>query len=411
MEEIVNTSANGAPKKSSKEPKVVHGVKLEKSSILSMTDALKTLGHDDTKLPTGAGLLVQLLHTEFLAIAKKTKVAPVMCDVCGGFSPAALDVCPFCGVGEDVDEVAVVEAAAAVETLATPANETTPEAPAAKKSAKRTKVKSAPAAQMTTDDLARKIDDEESAKAITVHPSKTSVEKGLAKFSEDDLNVSVREVHRLKGEGAIALWRLGAAIRDMHSKQLWKLRKKEDGTPQYTAWDQFCQRELGMTHGSALDLADVSAKFNETQVRAVGTTKCSFILRAPEIDQARILEETEAKGLSSREVKAEVKKARAERGLTQRNTGRKKISGKHTTSAKTTKQPDKITVAGLLGNHTVSLFTSASAKSDKPKVAKKFADKPVGVLEMSNRTTMTFALIAGKNGEWKLKVTTARDAS
>lgn len=377
------------------------GTMLEAIADTTMSSALA----DPSKVTVN--FLIQALDDAYHAQGKASGVELLQCDGCGGLSPETLSACPFCGKAEGDAEQASTEVVSSKKHAVPSTDEDDeidaledeePAAPKAK--SKRTKKVNPAQATLPIATLAKKSD------AIIIDPKTVAIEKA-GNYTERDLNAAVARVVKLKGDTCVSMWHLGVEFTNIHTKQLWKLRTDDVKGARYKAFDQFCARELGMSHGNVFSLIDVSRNFSEAQARAFGTSKLALLLEAPEVAQAKIMEEKIAKGAPLSEVREEVKKARAEHGVVKRNTGRRKAPKGKTTN--TSKNPEKITIAGLLGKHKVSLVTKATAKDEEPKAAKRLADEPVGTLEMSNRTKMHFSIITDKAGGLVLQVVTTRD--
>lgn len=386
---------------------VVHDVKLAKVNTKVLLAALKSLGVTPEKKDP-ATLVKALVEYE-----KKNKPAKIgECDVCGGSSSADFDACPFCGTGGDEE----------TEAEEKPAAEEQPPAPKKEKAAKAPKEEAPPAEKKTakgSKKSAKTTEEKTEEKAVeavvegkpTTALAKVDKPGAVVKYNVDDLDKTVSAINTLKSAIWSNGWKMGKLITELRDKQLWKLRN-EDGKPKYLTFESFCKSELGFSDNQAYRLMDVAERFTEEQVKKFGTTKLSLILEAPKEDQDKILEEHVAKNASSAEVREAVTKARKEKGVTRRDTGRKKTpkSGKAASPPKkkakgASPKRDKITVAALEGTKTVKLF-----KREHPEVvAKRIADEPVGTLELENDVVMHFSLIQGPEGNIVLKIRTKRE--
>lgn len=357
-----------------------HEVKIEKINNEHLIGVLKSLDIEPSKDPEKN---VEKL-VEYYSKNKPAKIGE--CDICNGSSDGELDSCPFCG---DVDPDAEKEPAKP-KPKASDAEE---EAPApAKKGTKKSAKKSAKAAK--GDSLAKP------------EPEMSSA----VKYTEQDLDTSIKAIEELKSSIWRNGWKMGQLVREIRDKHLWKQRSDENGKPKYKSFEQFCPNELGFSDNQAYRMMDVSERFTEEQVRKFGTTKLSLVLEAPKEDQDRILEEKVAKNASSAEVREAVKKARAEKKVTTRETGRKKTPKGKAPPKKQAKpgsaRKDNITVASIEGTKTVKLF-----KKESPEVrAKRIGDTPTGTLELTNDVMMHFTVIEDAEGALVIKVRTKREA-
>jgi hypothetical protein len=305
------------------------------------------------------------------------------CDNCGGVSPDTLDACPFCGrVGKVHDK----EGNGAVDGKA---QSLVPY--------KRTRITKA------------------DSKPAVATPSITVMET-LAPAPE--LDQIVRRIHILKAEASLNLWKLGSEIAEVHVKNLWKHRKREDGKPAYTSFVEWCHAELGMSRQNAFDLIDLSNYYDEQQVRRFGKESLVLLCKAPEASKAEIMAEMEAGKLrTTRQVKSAVADARQKAGTTgkARDTGRNVGRGHGTAPGKkiTRKQPlpEKITVAIARKSQRVQFFAAKSVKGKEPKPVKlKVSGEPVARVELSNRVTVYIHLFNDKSGHLVGRLLAKRDA-
>lgn len=223
-----------------------------------------------------------------------------------------------------------------------------------------------------------------------------------ANVTAGNLNKAVAEVHALKGKGAGLIWELGVKVREIHDGQLWKARVGEDGTTAYKHWNAFCIAELGMTPTHAYSAMDVSKAFTRAHVEKWGISKLSLILKAPEEDQPRLLEESAKHG--KRQLADKVTKLRKEKGKGKRDTGRKPMPDGKARAPKAGK--DAIAVAALLDkNNTVLLWARPEKRGEEPtKRAKKLGDTPVGWFDLANGVRQFFAVGQTTAGELVLKI-------
>jgi len=363
----------------------------------------------------------------------KGKIDDLMrCDTCGGRSTEDLDKCPYCGTGDDEpapsaqpekkeESMSSKKSAEKPEKAEKPAKAPKVEkaeekhakaAEKAEKPAKAANAEEKPKAEEKPSKKAPKAEEKPEVVQAIVEgkPAATSVEKR----SERDLNTAVEQVQILKAKGAVTLWELGAKIKEIHDKQLYKLRTDDAGKPRYKGFESFVNNELGMSASNAYELMDVSAKFTEQQVKTFGTSKLGLLLKAPEESRAEILDKVEKNKLSANEVRQEVRKARESVGIKSgtrvaRDKGRKAMpQGK----GGPTEKAERITIANVLGRHKVKLWVKGTGKKDgeKPVRAKKISDQPWGVFELSNSVKLFAAVTMSAAGELELVVDFKRDA-
>ncbi len=246
----------------------------------------------------------------------------------------------------------------------------------------------------------------------------TPIEKALAKYTEKDLDKTVEKIHSLKGKAAEDYWYLGAEIKDLLGKQLWKLRT-EDGKPKYKTADAFCLAELGMTPQQARKCSATAEAFTVEQTKAFGTKKLGLILEAPEEDRPALQKAVEA-GATRRQLEEEVRKKNKGRKTIQRKGKevRKPGAGGVTDKGEKAKRPGPkpksgktITVANITGVQTIILYKKGTQIGEDKKQwtrAKRIADQPTASVELENAVVQTYTVTDGPEGFLKLRIETRR---
>ncbi len=337
------------------------------------------------------------------------------CTNCGGDSDKELEACPYCGdANEDDDqdaasgsddesESASSDVASASDGASASVDDDPEEVAAA-----NARAAAAPATAIAGVGGRRR---KASSLATTPEVRQGEIVMDTPQYTEKDFDEAVKRVKYLKGEPMVSLWRLGAEIKIIFDKQLWKQRNKEGGGAAYKSFNQCVIQELGFTVQNAYWLMDVSANYNESQVREFGTSKLGTILAAPKEDRVRLLEMAKG-GASVRQLKSAVADARERAGTDdeERDTGRRKKprkKGAKSAKAKAAKKALRptITVAAILGRHTVNCFKSA-----KPDVkATKLGDQPSGFLNLENGVRMHFIVTTTPAGNVVIRVDVKRD--
>ena len=351
------------------------GVNLDKATIELMTKSCKERKLAAPK-DADAGTLAGLLVTHFRKAVAEDKLC--QCGECGGVFDAEIEECPYCGDKEEAEEEAVAK-------------------PVAEKKAMDPELAKA-----------SKIADEVLKKPVVAAIVKAQAGE-LASYTTGDLDLAVTEIIRLKGSSAQSMWDLGANLKDVHEKQLWKLRMGPDGKPVYRTFEAFCLAEIKMSGTACYNMIDVVAKFSQEQIKEIGHTKLVLALRAPEEDRAEILKT--AKEKSTRELQSKVKKLRAQKGAP--TDGRVAKPGNAGTAPPkgVGRQSEHLTIVQILGKKTVRLFKkpSASAKAGAASVpAKKLADMPYGIYDLPNGVRMLFMIGVDDKGQLFLKIDTKR---
>lgn len=417
-------------------------VKLAKRDLViaGLTKAGQTYEPEEATLT----LTIRLLE-HFKTMPKE---ALVKCDTCGGIGPFEWDNCPFCGAQEGTP-LNELESKEAMMSKATESKVTETKSDASKngaaaddKKAKKGKPKTSVSVQIPLAEpmpSAAEVQPSETSLAV-VDPHANAIEKQEvvdATFVDDthvssamttvhDLDSAVSDIHRLKGEGALACYRLGKKIQEIHEKQLWKLRTEKDDKGRdkgrWQTFEAFCNEELGISPSYAYRLRDVSSHYSEEQVLAHGTRKLSLLLEMPAEHRDRVMEEKVKAGATKAEIEKEVSRVKQETG--HRAIGKGRVAKAHealrekakTKAAAAKKAPKEatITVANILGTQTIKLFCKP-ARTPKTsedwknlKRAKRLGDQPFGSMDLANDVVMYFAIMEDASGELKLKVSTQR---
>lgn len=325
----------------------------------------------------------------------------VNCDDCSGDSPKTLTECPYCGYSEP--------------TEASPSNPTPPAnvvaAAKPEKAKKGVKSKDAVAPEPKEPKAKLSLVKAEVAGKATVHTT----------VNDTDLDVSIREIRRLKSIGALTYWQLGNVLLDVEKRQLWKQRVDDEGTSTYkvSGFDAFVREECGFTKANAYMIMDVAKNYSEEQVKAFGVWKLGLVLRAPTESQAKILEESVAGGKSYREINDLVKEAKTAAGEegVRRDTGRRpngagggrKPSEREAAPGRVTKK-DYITIASIPASQRVPLHVKGTGKKGvELKAAKRLADIPTGTIDFENGVHMTVSVEQKNDGTLFLSVKVKRD--
>jgi hypothetical protein len=330
----------------------------------------------------------------------------IRCTKCKAVASKELDVCPFCGHDEgddlpDVPEVGVVAGNGNGEGSNHEAHMTETLIEGTVKVKK--KKKAAHGAESNgAGDVAVVVDDLQTSGTL---------------LTERELDQAIRNVEKLKVDYTGCYWQIGRMIGEIHDQQLWKLRletnEKGKAVARWKTWESFCNAELRMSPKSAGRAMNVSAQFSEDQVRLWGRSKLDLVLQAPVEARPALIEKIKA-GSSKREVEEEVRKGKAESGFVRPSRAVDGRGGKTSETQTKGKQSTKIMVANILGSVTVKAYKKPASLKDvdwkEQARAKKLADQPIGVLELTNDVSMFIMLTESAAGELQYKVLTKRNA-
>lgn len=324
---------------------------------------------------------------------------------CGTISKVELDQCPKCGHDEGVD---VLESELVKQDV-----------------------------EPENTDVAISVEELQTARAAILgggnidEVKSALIEEDLKRSSlchtERDLDEAVNKVIELKSEFCVSDWRLGKAIAEIASKQLWKLRVVTDSDgkqkAKYASYASFCNTELKITPEHARRYMDVGNNYTEEQVRQWGMGKLTIVLQAaPEKRPELIAKLEESNGkLPKRELEKIVKETRAAGG------GRevpKRLQAAHAArdaknaekaEEKKKKQPG-ITIASILGKQLVPLYQKPAKLPTKPEGwkdlvrAKKLGEEGcIARVELANDVSMIIVVQEDTRGQLQLRITTARE--
>jgi hypothetical protein len=355
-----------------KVPTVVSGVDVAKvkSDVLNeaASAVLSTADYKAKREDTASLIAALVIHYGTLPREKLVK-----CTTCGGVASIELDRCPFCGD----------DGAEPVPPIATRASTSPPPV-----------VAPTQALQMV-----------ERAGIIEVVDNPT----------EAMLDCVTQHIVEMKSNLHSAFWRLGRQIQVVFKTELWKMRTAA-GKPLYETFNQYTESELHIPSNTAFNFMDIAAKFTEEQAKKLGVTKLQYVIRAPEAEQAKLLESAE-KG-SVRDVRKELQAIKQKTGMQKRSTGRKEMpvgvpgraaSVDATGKPKSEERVDgKLTIALVEGTKKIALFKRPEKKTDELVPAKKVAEEPIGREEMENSVVRIYSVALNPKGELVLTIKTTR---
>jgi hypothetical protein len=260
------------------------------------------------------------LASWFAQNTPKTKIAD--CSTCGAESDVRLPECPFCGDGETEPEPAPSPVPATSGKVAA----------------------DLPLFEGKTQALVR------------VAPGQPIVRQSPPEVvetpaSEAALDEAVARIGGLMLSAADRLWELGAELVRVFDRALWTHRSNGFGEAKYKSWGEWCEAELGISHGYSLKLMDVAREFTREQVQKIGASKLHLTLQVPKGPARERLLGLAESGASRAQIaeatRAEVKLL-PEPHTPDTGRGKKGGAGTHKDGPKGGRKPEKITVAMLL---------------------------------------------------------------
>lgn len=348
---------------------LVSGVNVSLVKIELVNKALTGLNVDIKDMSASDKVEALQFHGKKLSKAEKAT-----CAECGGIAALTFPECPFCGdEGEDEDEKEDKGKGAVVTPIA---------------SAKKKKVVEGKKKTST------------STAIVKAGAQQTGLLQG--EFSEKALDEANAEIEEIKQRAKHTYWELGNALLKVYEKELWKARGLDKGRATYTGFNQYIEAEPKISHTTAYNMMEVAKYFTEAQVKKIGGSKLSLVLKAPEADRPALMKEVEKGATSKRKLAKKVKEARKKAKLVKRQiAGRKAIPmNKREQAAAAGK--GSMTIALVEGTKTLELW----AKPDKPlkagekptKRAKTLADEPWCLEPMANGAERIYSLVKTSKG-------------
>lgn len=344
---------------------MIFGIDAKKLDVVVINDAIEKL---KIKLKKSAKLpeKVEALKAAF-AKYKPNDVGK--CDTCEGVSPLeGFDVCPFCGVGEDGEKATAEAAPVSEEVAAAPITETR-----------------ALAVVTDTSELAKSIED---------------------LLPAPELDAAVAEIRSYDRAAAKSVWQIACKLADIGVKEMWKARRRTDGTVAYVKIEDFARNELGIDRKYAQMLQRIAVRYTEQDVLTIGPTKLNVIasiddkeLQQEALDQLRkdpTIPRREIERVAGRGGKdTKVKKKKA------------KLKVTHSKPAKAT-PTNEIEVAFILGSQKIHLKKRQASKAAPLVNARRLADEPFGHMDLANDVRMFFSVGANTTGDLILHIHTKR---
>ena len=418
--------------------KTISGVKLDSVNDTILSKYCAKYG----VVRTGSlGDDVALLVAKIRSTTPKPKVAE--CDVCGGDSSVDDDECPYCGSG-GFDQVAptatppasvgdvkeVVQAAKSPPALSEPVIVTSKDKAKpkgkGKGKSKAEAIDELKAVIVEEVAAAEEIEEAPKGEAHVYQPDMMSdefedyedevpsedalvpvvvTEAKIVTGNIDDAVEAVREAKRL---AVVCYWQFGQAILKCFEGDLWKQKRDANGQPLYKGFYQFCEGELGLSGRYCYSLMDIASNFSSQDVAEIGVAKLGIMVRLPEEQRVKLLDEVR-NGVSYSQLSSEVKKLQAESGP--REAGDSRTAKATEASAKkklTAKLSDStlekvITCTHDITRSRIPLFIRednvVDSKKNQPKRAKRLADDPWGEEISSNGIVIRYSLTMDANGD------------
>jgi hypothetical protein len=334
----------------------VHHIEIAELDVLLIRKTLTELG-------LAGGGATEALVTRLATHYGAEGVGLAWCDHCGGGSDPDLDACPFCGhddsdvIGdEDDDDEEDLEmselngAAASVATQATPPSK-----------AKPAKVKSIA--------LAKPVE----AQLVT----------------NDDFNQAVDRVHAELASARASAWKIGIELKPIYDADLWRMSKKK-----YKGFHEFVKQEFNLSKEHAFNCIRAAAYFTEQQIRDIGVTKLSLVVRG-ELGSGAL-----RKGAGPADAKAVEKVQKKAKEVKKKTLVQVKKETKDAGTGGKRGRKSTVTVIKVGDKEQTWLYASPLNEEEKkkPRKAKTLADKPWGQIVYDNGVSQWFRIRETANG-------------
>jgi hypothetical protein len=353
--------------KETEEVDLVHGIEARALDRESIDDAIEKLNLKVAKKSTVTERVAALKEAFGLMTADDLS-GP--CTKCGQVSSVALDVCPFCGTGEEDAEPVLAEP------------ETTPDAPAPEPEPVKTESEPPP--------KTGKRPKPPKAELAVVEAQAEVVRGGTT----EDLDARVGEIRRMNREAVASVHHLAVKLVELDKSELWKLRIA-NGKVAYTKFEEFIRSELDMTREYGLLLMRCAENFSEKDFAEIGVTKLRVVLQFPKEEQKKMLGKARD-GAGRRELEREQKRKV------------KQLKGKDKSQRGKVAPTNAITVAQVEGKHTIKLHARPAHRGEDPRPARQLGDQPFGVWDLANDVRVYISILKNTAGELVAKIEVKR---
>lgn len=208
---------------------------------------------------------------------------------CGGVSSSDLPECPYCGAADGTapsGEVAAEAPAEGGEEMRVAPGESIGAAKARRKAAPKKKA-------------SNKRKDQPTALAPVATTEVITVR---------ELDKAVRDIRKLETEGAMAVWRIGRVMLDVHNRGVFATRRDEHGKQSYRHFSAWVMAETSFTSRYAYELMSLAEKYTEETVCELGPTKLRVIARVPDdVKRETLLNRARSELLTRSQLEREVK--------------------------------------------------------------------------------------------------------
>lgn len=354
---------------------------------------------------------IKVLANHFRTTEDKANL--VKCD-CGGVFPISYKECPFCGDQEgEEDEDSDGDEEGDTEVAPTP--EPAPE-PANGKKGKAAKA----AIDSVIETLGEEVKEPKTAKpAKESKPAKEPkaakaeivpvVDDALVGLTSTDLDNATSEVLRLKGNSSFSMWELGSKLREIHERQLWKLRMDDKGKAVYRSFEAYCATEAKMSGTACYGLIKIAENYTPEKVRELGTSKLNLILKAP-VEDREELERQAAGGESKEALRKKVAELREKKGAPPAKAP--KVARGGAPPAGKGRKSEHITIVNVLGKKSVLMYRKPAKKGEDPvevvcpEAVKNWLaeNMPYGIDDLGNGVREVFVLAVDTKGRLQVRI-------
>ena len=285
----------------------VQGIDAEKLDVKAIDAALERYGIS----PSPKAKLddkVSMLKEHFVDLDQNSSgdVTIVVCNNCDAESTSDLDVCPFCGVGEDEPAGAPegdIQATGygdeeipppdSEETIPPPVVDVTPEV--------------LEPSLVVTDSKVQKMTQVKGkgSKKSTSMAVVTPIREGVIESQSEPIVKYVAEVKQIQNVAHVSSYMLAKKLAEGEMSGVWKTKLDAKDRPVYRNFDTFAQIELGMSGKYVRTQLKLFSRFTEDQFRTIPVTKLRLLLEVAEDERPAVLKKIK-EGASRRTIERSI---------------------------------------------------------------------------------------------------------
>lgn len=120
---------------------------------------------------------------------------------------------------------------------------------------------------------------------------------------EGQLDRALADLNRHRDAYSASIWDQGRVLAMIRDRELWRERRRPDGSEAYSGWEEFLASEVALSRPWVAMSLRLFATFDRETVERLGPSRLDVIRRAPEGDRPRLLATAE-RGATTKELLA-----------------------------------------------------------------------------------------------------------